>query len=280
MPFKFACPSCGVGYNIKEKLTGKRTKCQKCGEPMTLTPPEQKVTTGGSEVYEHVARDRDLELATGDADAIEAISNHIEQHIGPIESVFHELVSDLVHLDIHWIAPTPDRPWNVLFTTGMSERPMTVPKEAEASEYTELVMCLPGDWPLTQDAFKNENNYWPVRWLKQLARLPHEYETWLGFGHTIPNGDPPEPFADNTKCSGWILLPPPWFDDAMHHLSLEDGRVIEFISPIPLYREEMDLKLKKGAEALINRFETAKLPIEELFDPTRKNVAKKRFGIF
>jgi len=279
VPFKFTCPHCGAGYQVKDNLVGKKTRCKKCGETMTLAPVAEETSPGGSPVYRHVARDREFEPATGDGEAIDAITAHIERYIGPVESVFHEIVSDMIHLDVHWIEPTAQRPWHVLFTTGMSERPMTVDPDAEASDYAELVMCLPGDWPLSQEAFEDEDNYWPVRWLKQLARLPHEYESWLGFGHTIPNGDPPEPFAGNTRMCCWMMTPPMWFDDELAKLSLPDGRSIEFLSPLPIYREEMNLKLSKGAEALFDQFEKAAIPIEEIFNPARKNAAKKRFGL-
>lgn len=65
-----------------------------------------------------------------DDSSIEAISDHIEKHIGPIDNVWHELISDLVHLDVHQVAPTPDRPWWTLATSGMSDIPMSVPEGA------------------------------------------------------------------------------------------------------------------------------------------------------
>jgi hypothetical protein len=55
----------------------------------------------------------------------------------------------------------------------------------------ELVMALPAEWPLEQSELEDESNYWPLGLLKMLARLPHEFETFVWFGHTIPNGDPP-----------------------------------------------------------------------------------------
>lgn len=279
MPFKVSCPGCSAVYNVKEKLAGKRTKCQKCGEVIVLNPPAEETSADGSPIYRHVDRDREFEPAAGDEETIDAISAHFEQHVGPIESVFHEVISDMVHLDVHWIKPTFDRDWHVLFTTGMSDRPMTVPEGADVSDYAELMMCLPGDWPVGFDKPSDED-FWPISWLKFLARLPHEYETWLGAGHTVPNGDPPEPLGANTKCVGSILLAPPWFDDALSEVRLGDRREVQILAAIPLYKEEMDLKLKKGAEGLIDRFEAERLPIEEVFDPSRKNVAKKRFGIF
>lgn len=78
----------------------------------------------------------------------------------------------------------------------------TLPKGIKAHRYTELCIFLPANWPLEsepyqtiEETFKDENNYWPLRWLKKLARFPHEYNTWIGRGHTIPNGEAAEPFA-------------------------------------------------------------------------------------
>ncbi len=279
MPFKVSCPGCDAVYNVKDKLAGKRTKCQKCGEIIRLNPPVEEQTPDGQPVYRHVDRERDFEPAVGDDETIDAISAHFEQHVGPIESVFHEIVSDMVHLDVHWIKPTFDRNWHVLFTTGMSDKPMTVPEDAGVSDYAELMICLPGDWPVGLDE-PREEDFWPISWMKFLARLPHEYETWLGIGHTVPNGDPGEPLGDNTQCIGSIMMAPIWFEDELQVVRLEDGREVNILAAIPLYKEEMDLKLRKGTEGLVEKFEAQGISPEELFDPRRKNVAKKRFGLF
>lgn len=47
------------------------------------------------------------------------------------------------------------------------------------------MLFLPENWPTSSDAFKDDKYYWPIKLLKQLARFPHEYNTWLGYGHTI-----------------------------------------------------------------------------------------------
>ena len=39
----------------------------------------------------------------------------------------------------------------------------------------------------------------------QLARLPHEFQTLLWQGHTVPNGDPALPYARNTKLCGALV---------------------------------------------------------------------------
>jgi hypothetical protein len=107
-----------------------------------------EVSGSGHPVYRHRERDRAFEIPVGDPASIEAIKRHIEAHLGKIDSVFHELVSDLVHLDVHLIKPAAGRDFHTLVTSGMSDRPMSVPEGAEEYRYSELLIGLPQDWPV------------------------------------------------------------------------------------------------------------------------------------
>ena len=111
-----------------------------------------ETSESGAPIHRHEERERDFELATGDSENIDRISDHIEKHIGPVASVFHELVSDLVHIDVHMVEPTPERPCYTLVTSGMSDKPMQAPEGHEDLAYTELMICLPPNWPLTEEA--------------------------------------------------------------------------------------------------------------------------------
>lgn len=153
-----------------------------------------------------------------------------------------------------------------------------VPAEVDSTRYMELMVTLPENWKIDEESFKNEKWYWPVRQLKFLARFPHKFETWLGFGHTIPNGDPAEPFAENTKLSGSIILPSVNVPEEFALLEIDKEKVIEFHCVVPLYDEEMNLKLNKGTDPLLDKFD--KYGISDLITADRKNVVKKRFGIF
>jgi hypothetical protein len=270
MSISFTCDACGKRYKVGDQLAGKRVKCKICGGRMQV--PELPGSPD-DQILRHQPREREFELAIGDSEAIEQISAHIAQHVGPVEGVLHELISDLVHIDIHCVAPTPERPFHTLVTSGMSDKPMTVPPGAEEFRYAELMLCLPADWPMEHDDFEDEANYWPIRSLKFLARLPHEYETWLGFGHTVPNGDPPEPFAENTKLCCCLVVPPVTVPEAFHQLWLSDDKIINFYAVLPLYAEEVDFKLKHGAEKLLERFD--KLGVNEVLEIRRKNACKR-----
>jgi hypothetical protein len=220
----------------------------------------------GQPIYRYDKPEKDFELAMGDSENIDRITEHIECHIGTVKMVYHELVSDLVHIDIHMVEPTPQRNCYTLVTSGMSDRPMTVPEGCEELRFAELMISLPPDWPMGEEAWKDENYYWPVRMLKFLARFPHGYDTWLGPMHTIPNGNPPAPFASNTKLCGAILLPGVTVPPGFHRLEAP-GKTILFHSVVPLHADEMDLKLKVGGEALFDGFD--KHGVSEILDPAR-----------
>ena len=74
------------------------------------------------------------------------------------------------------------------------------------------------------------------------------------------------------------MLPPVTTPEDFAELVLEDGRTIAFMALMPLYPEEMDLKLKKGAEALLLRMH--KKDVWDVIDTGRPNVGRKRWGIF
>jgi hypothetical protein len=233
----------------------------------------------GSPIYRYDVSDKnEFEGASGES-SIEEISNHIEKHIGEIHMVFHELISEQVHIDIHWVKPSKERPFHTLITSGMSDKPMNTPDGVEGCDYAELSICLPEDWKISEEDFNDEKNYWPIRLLKFLARFPHEYNTWLGYGHTIPNGNPAEPFSDNTKLNTMVLLPSIVFEEEFHTLNLTN-KSIDFYTLIPLYSEEVNLKMKNGVEALFDGFE--KLGVNDIVQIDRHNTVKKKklFGLF
>lgn len=235
-------------------------------------------TPNPSRIVRHDARPEGWVPPQGD-DHMQQISDHIERHVGPIAMVFHELVSDHVHVDVHHVAPTAERPWHTLITSGMSDLPMQAPEGMEECRHAELLIELPADWPLNQADWRDERNYWPIRWLKMLARMPHEYRTWLWYGHTIPNGgETPEPFADDTRLCGMMLTFPYSLPVEFFRLTVKDGQTIHFWSLWPLHREEMDYKVKNGAEALEERF--TKRNVGPVVDRARPNVCRRWWGLF
>ena len=231
---------------------------------------QPETSESGAPIFRHQARERPFEMATGEDDLIEAIDAHIAKHIGPVSTVYHEIISDLVHIDVHICNATEERPFHVLTTSGMSALPMKAPQPE--LQWAELCILLPASWPLGDEAWQDETNFWPIQWLKQLARLPHEYESWLWASHTIPNGDPPEPFAPGTDLCGWILLPPISLPTEFVELKIDDEKTVRFFALWALHEDEMNLKLKKGADPLIDLL--AAQDVSDVLNPRRASVCE------
>ena len=183
-------------------------------------------------------------------DEMKAIESHIQQYFGKFETVFHELVSPDIHVDICVVPPSEERDYYTLITMGMGAHRMNVPKElAEYKlERAELAIALPEDWKITHEDLQDEQWYWPIRLLKGLARLPIECNTWVGFGHTMDNQ---EDFATNTRLCAAILTNPQNTKDGGEICVLPDGEEVNFYQVIPLYRNELDYKLQHDADTLL-----------------------------
>lgn len=236
---------------------------------------DKEITTGGSTVYRYdeVETPDKINIPADSCVYLEEIDQHVTKYIGAIDMVFHEIISDVIHVDVHWIKPSANFPYHIFVTSGMSDLPMAVVDEVENKkdyERAELMIMLPADWKVGEEYFEDNNNYWPIYFLKMLARFPHQYHTWLGYGHTIPNGMDAEPIA-NTGFGCMLLLPPMiTFDDEFLTLETKDGNVINFYTLIPLYKEEMDYKLEHGTEALMDKFDNG--GVSELVDIHRENL--------
>jgi len=188
--------------------------------------------------------------------------------------VFHEILSDLVHIDVNIMKPTEKDNFHVIYTTGMSDLPMSVPDGIEDKDdikYAELFMFLPGGWNSggagTISTDMPYEDYWPINLIKYLARFPHEYKTWLGSGHTIPNGPDYEPFLDGSEMSGTVILE---LDESFSPLATESGAIVRLYMVMPITRAEMEYKLEHGMSALHDKF--AESDLQLVVDMYRKSV--------
>ena len=208
----------------------------------------------------------------------DAVEQHMERYFGHCDNVFHEIVSPDIHVDIYIMNPTPERNYYVLSTFGMGAHRMNVSKELaeQKLERAEIIVALPPNWKVTEPG---EEWYWPIRWLKILARLPINEDGWLGWGHTIANPDD-APFADNTKLCGLILTEPQGFDEEAVCCELPGGDEVNFYQMVPLTFEEMQFKLAHDAGTLLDRFTPEQLAVVDLDRPSVcEDRPEKQFAI-
>jgi hypothetical protein len=194
--------------------------------------------------------------------------------------VFHEILSPDLHIDVHHVRPGVGRPFHALVTSGMSERPMETGADAGEFRFAELAILLEPGWPVDHARFGDENVYWPVRLLKTVARFPFEVGTWVGMGHSIAAANPPEPLAPATELAGAILLPPLSLGEKFMRMSRADGATTHFWTLLPLYAEELDLKLSKGTDALMDALDA--VGVDDIVRQQRPRAGSRRkfLGLF
>lgn len=177
-----------------------------------------------------------------------ALQKHIRAWLGPVARALPGAADGIQVLVID---PEPGRDYYTLLTWGMGARPMELPPDlaGQQLERAELMMLLPAGWKLDDEG---ENWRWPVRWLRLLARMPAEQGTWLGWGHTVPNG---RPFAPNTLLCGTMLVDPLDAPEPAAICPLPGGEAVNFYQLLPLYAPEMDLKLGQDADGLLDAME-------------------------
>ena len=136
---------------------------------------KKEVTPGGSPIYRYEEQEnREFQMPAEMGRYAGEIEAQFAQLFPDHKSfVFHELLSDLVHIDVHVICPDEELPFYVLYTTGMSDLPMTLPEEiAEQELYrrSELYLFLPGDWQLGKPGDVATDippeYYWPIHMIK------------------------------------------------------------------------------------------------------------------
>jgi hypothetical protein len=206
----------------------------------------------------------------GDLRLIEAVGRHVERHVGPIDFVYHETDSRLVHVDVHHVPPDSRRPFHTLVTSGMSQRAMNVPPGGPSYRHAELFALLPRHWRLD---LEDGRWSWPIRELRDLARYPHQESTWLGCGHTVQNGRPPAPYDRSTGFCASILTRPVSLSGGFARLRYADRRIL-FYQFIPIYEEELRFALQHTSNALLARF--AQYEATDVIDTARPNVCNLR----
>lgn len=195
------------------------------------------------------------------------ILQHIEDFVGGPESIMlHEIVPSDPPISIYFVNG-PDK--LTLFTNGMSAKPMNVPQGYEKLRFAELVIELPLDWHLYEEALGDPNYGWPVEWLRRIAHYPHENNTWFGGAYAIfANGEPPQPLAPNTKLSCLLVT----IDkNDVSWMERPDGEMVGFYTLRPIYTEEREIEKKFGAKILFQLL--ALNGVSEVVDINRKNAA-------
>ncbi|HUI82115.1 MAG TPA: suppressor of fused domain protein [Bryobacteraceae bacterium] len=163
---------------------------------------EQEVTPAGDVIYRYPASSWAASpVGLSDESTrefAELRAKVFERFFGEAHSVLHESLALVPHVDVHtyYRRGADGRDTCTLVTSGMSDLEMNVPAGAKRPRRVELIFYC--DEPKAEYAET-------LRWL---AHFPHDQQTWIGTGHTIPNGNPPAPFWGSPILDTILLLSP------------------------------------------------------------------------
>ena len=238
-----------------------------------LGEPEYEDYSADEPPMEEPANGAQTPLPAYTSEQRKKLIEHLNRWIGPLHQVIPPAEPGGVELLM--FPADHHRHWTVLVTCGMGAAPMNVPPELAGfgAERAEIMMYLPPRWdPRCSDP----RSAWPVGWLRLLAAMPRQQDTWLGWGHTIPNG---RPFAPGCGFTGVILLTPGGVPEKAAVCPLPDGGEVNLYQAVPLYNEEMAYKLEHEAEGLLRLFADRKLePRVPLSTPARPNACPAQGG--
>lgn len=206
----------------------------------------------------------------------EWIDNHLSKFYSDDEVfVFHEIMSIDFHLDVYLIKSQKNS-FNILLTSGMSSMEMELDqdiKNRNELKFAELMLLLPKEIEFGQIHSGEYENDWIISMLKQTARFPHHYGTWIGVGHTIQATEELEPYDKNTDFVGSIILPSVTFDEDFTKIEI-NGHEINFYSLFPLYKNELEYKIEVGYNKFLDLL--IKANSKEILDINRKNLIPKK----
>lgn len=231
------------------------------------------------ELMEAAENTQPVEAGSPVAERRPAVLRHVERQVGPADFKLQlppatEPVEGVPEPEILVVKANAERPFHTLVTSGLSDRAMPTPQEEW--KFAELCLLLPADWPLEPHLDYTTDAQWPVRWLYDMAHMPLRSGGWLGYGHSVPNGEPPRPFAPQTKLCSWLLLPPVSLPQSFTRVRLNDNSVLNFWTLVPLHQDETYLKVNKGTPALIEKL--AYKGVSDILDPQRKSVFERGGG--
>lgn len=205
--------------------------------------------------------------------AADCVVQHMHKHVGVSKHLVRDASSGKLPITIYCIAPTSEDPCWTLFTVGMSALSMRVPSDFTGPDRAELCLRLPSDWQFTTTADGTPTfegaGAWPLRWLRMLARLPHDMQTWLWSAHSIPNGNPAQPLAADSALCGMLIVPPLCLDEAAETITTPVGTVA-MLGVVPITAAEMQCKLTEGFEVLLEKLNAG--GVDDVVAPSRASV--------
>ncbi len=152
---------------------------------------------------------------------------------------------------------------SVIFTTGSSSRSMSPTNVQGEIAFCEMMMFIPGSWKIGTEI---DSRIWPWHTLQQFGHLPHlRGKAYTFLPQVVTPASQLEPLGEDVEFSACLLLPN--VRGYVEPFQSESGRVVNFVTVMPIYVEEFEL----GAKELFKRVRESKTKPHLI--PNRPNLA-------
>ncbi|MGL4419709.1 MAG: suppressor of fused domain protein, partial [Gemmataceae bacterium] len=184
----------------------------------------------------------------------EEIITHFQSTRGPSYLLeWMDCIPLTPRISVHVIPPTPGRPHQTLFTTGISSEE-TFPSDttstaaANACRYAELFIDVSANWDVSEAGLKQPQFGWLIQAIQQIGQTPYQMQDWFGDDYSIfANDEPPQPFAEGVPFTALLCRPE-------GHLLSVTGRRIQLYRVTPVTTAQRDLAARHGLAALLDHF--------------------------
>ena len=146
-----------------------------------------KITDVDVETEEEKANNIPFTLPIFNDDKSDPINNFMQENYkGEYTNIKDENEDNqYINIDIN-IINQKDEEFYIVYTTGMSDFPMNVPKtffgKYNKYKYGELITLIPKEWG---NEFNSKKWQGLIKLLRELAIYPHLNNTWISSGHTL-----------------------------------------------------------------------------------------------
>ncbi len=175
------------------------------------------------------------------------VQEFIIRTFGDLSDRIYETGSDDMKLEL-FVSPPGKLPCFTISTRGMGAYKMEIPTENidENIARAELVFCLPEDW---DGSYETNSKYgWMFDWLRYIAHMPLDEETWLKPSHTIESE---KHLVGEDGFKGFIIMHPGLVDEQTYFKLGDDD--VNFYQIIPMYENEIRYRQEYGMDPLLDK---------------------------
>jgi hypothetical protein len=113
--------------------------------------------------------------------------------------------------------------------------------------------------------------------VRQFAKLVHIQSVRVGAGETVQFARDPKPMFEQSRQVAFAFIRPRLPADGFTRMRLEDGDGVEFWSPAPIYRDELDAAAAHGVSRLATGLQKA--GVTEMLHIDRPTAARAAYGL-